>query len=135
MPTADMIVSRYLELRDYCKTREDEFKVEMKPYQDALLALAGAADLLMKETGVKALSTENGTAYYSHTLLARCEDPDKFFGFVFDTAMDNRSLAKSYLTTHVGKEAVQGYMEGMGDGHPPPGVKTEMVIRVNFRKS
>jgi len=135
LPPADQIVSRYLELRDYTAQREKEFKAEMEPYLDALKALAGAADLLMKETGVKALSTENGTAYYSHTLSARCDDPDAFFKFVFDVAQTDRAAAKAYLTTHVGKEALQTYMDGVGAGHPPAGVKTEMVIRVNFRKS
>jgi hypothetical protein len=135
LPPADQIVSRYLELRDYAKQREDEFKAEMAPYKEAMETLAGAADLLMKETGQKALSTENGTAYYSHTLSARCDDPDAFFKFVFDTAQTDRAAAKAYLTTHVGKEAVQTYMDGIGAGHPPAGVKTDMVIRVNFRKS
>jgi hypothetical protein len=135
LPPADQIVARYLELREYCKAREDEFKAEMAPYKDAMASLEGAADMVMKQTGQKALSTEHGTAYYSHTLSARCDDPDKFFEFVFDLAALSRTQAKSYLTTHVGKEAVQAFMEGSGQGHAPPGVKTEQVVRVNFRKS
>jgi hypothetical protein len=135
LPTADMIVSRYLELRDYRKAREDEFKEEMKPYAEAMAALEAAAGELMRTTGQKALSTENGTAYQTHILSTRCEDPDSWFEFIFNIAMSNRALAQSYLTTHVGKEAVETYMQGVGEGHPPPGVKTEMVIKVNFRKA
>jgi histidinol dehydrogenase len=163
MPTADAIVARYLELRDYVKARTDELETTgalesdrrsiellrsykdaafdkiadrleqlltpLKQYKDAMTALQGAADMLMKQTGQKALSTEHGTAYYSHTLSVTCEDPQKFLDFVFQHG------ARQFLTSHVAKEAVQTYMDGPGQGHPPPGVKVTPFISVNFRKA
>lgn len=125
--SADNIVNKYLELREFRKAEEKAFKERMQPYADAMEALEGAADLLMKQTGQKALSTEHGTAFYSHTLSVICEDREKFMDFVFSTR------ARHFLTSHVSKEAVQAYMEP--EGRVPPGVKVQQVINVNFRKA
>ena len=125
--SADAIVSKYLELREYRKEQDKAHEERMKPYADAMQALEGAADLLMKQTGQKALSTQHGTAYYSNGLSVSCEDRDVFLDFVFS------HNARQFLTTHVAKEAVQAYMEP--EGQIPPGLKVQPVIKVNFRKS
>ncbi len=128
-PSADAIVARYLELREYVKAQDKAHGERMAQYKDAMQALAGAADQLMKETQQKALSTESGTAYYSHTLSVICADAQAFLDFVF------QHNARQFLTAHVAKEAVQAYMDGPGQGHPPPGVKVQPVVSVNFRKA
>lgn len=129
LPQADEIVAKYIEIRAFVKAEQDAFKERMRPYNSALEALEGAADLLMKQTGQKALSTEHGTAFYSHIMSVTCEDQEVFLNFVFSTN------SRQFLTAHVAKEAVQAYMDGPGEGHPPPGVKVTPVINVNFRKA
>ncbi len=125
--SADEIVRQYLKLRNFIKDADAEHEKQMELYKDAMEVLKGAADLLMKQTGQKALSTEHGTAYYSHTISVTCEDREEFLDFVFSTG------ARHFLTSHIAKEAVQDYMAP--EGRVPPGVKVVPVINVNFRKA
>ena len=125
--SADQIVAKYLELREFCKAEDKIHADRMKKYKDAMEVLEGAADLLMKQTGQKALSTVFGTAYYSHTISATCEDREAFLNFVFSTG------ARHFLTSHIAKEAVQDFMAP--EGRVPPGVKVVPVTSVNFRKA
>lgn len=127
--TADQIVERYLAVRDYAKEIKAKHALELKPYNDAMDTLEAMAGDLMRETGQRALSTIHGTAFFSRTLSVTCEDTTAFFDFVF------KHQAREYLTSHVAKEAVQVYMDGPGEGHPPPGVKVVPVVNVNFRKA
>jgi hypothetical protein len=127
LPSADLIVQRYLELRAFCKEADAAHAERIKPYKEAMEVLEGAADTIMKQTGQKALSTAHGTAYYSHTISCTCEDREAFLNFVFSTG------ARHFLTSHVAKEAVQQFMEP--EGRVPPGVKVTPVINVNFRKA
>jgi hypothetical protein len=129
LPDASVIVQRYVELRNYIKAENDAFAERLKPYQEAMKTLAGAADLLMKQTGQTALKTEHGTAFYKHGMSVTCEDPVVFLDFVFQYG------ARQFLTSHVAKEAVEQYMDGPGQGHPPPGVKTTKFVEVQFRKA
>lgn len=127
--TADQIVTKYIEIRDFAKEIRAKHALELKPYNDAMETLEGLAGEMMRETGQKALSTEHGTAFFSRTLSVTCEDPTSFLDFVF------KHQARQFLTAHVAKEAVQVYMDGPGEGHPPPGVKVVPVVNVNFRKA
>jgi len=175
-PTADDIVRRYIELRDYVKARTDEMEktgaterdkgmirsmreaveeimktpggfqfwtdlmneaadrleqllTPLAEFKSSMKTLEGAADLLMKQTGQKALSTEHGTAFYKQGSSVTCKDAQAFLDFVF------KHNARQFLTAHVSKEAVENYMEGPGAGHPPPGVSVESFIQVQFRKA
>ena len=129
LPSADAIVKRYIELRDFKKHLAEQHRAEMKPYNDAMDALEAAADMLMKATKQTALKTEHGTAFPSTSLSVTCDDPAAFLDFVF------QYNARQFLTAHVSKEAVEAYMEGPGQGHAPPGIKTQKVISINFRKA
>jgi hypothetical protein len=129
LPSADQIVKQYIELRDYKKHLAEKHAAELKPYNDAMAALAGAADLLMKETRQTALKTAHGTAFPVKSLSVTCSDQVAFLDFVF------QHNARQFLTAHVAKEAVEQYMDGPGAGHPPPGVIVTPVVNINFRKA
>jgi hypothetical protein len=127
--SADIIVEKYLALRAHVKAESDAFSERMKPYKDAMDTLERAADLLMQQTGQTALKTEHGTSFYSRTWSVTCSDQPAFLDWVFQYG------ARQFLTAHVAKEAVIEYMEGPGEGHPPPGVKVQQLVNVNFRKA
>jgi hypothetical protein len=129
LPSADDIVARYIELRDYVESENKRHAEEMEPYTAAMKTLEAAADAMLKATGQKALSTVHGTAFYNHTLSVTCEDPKTFLDFVFQRG------ARQFLTSHVAKDAVKEYMDGPGQGNPPPGVKTQGIVKVQFRKA
>ena len=129
LPKADAIVQRYLELRDYIKQENDAHAARMAPYREAMTALSAAASMLMEQTGQKALKTEFGTCFPSTTLSVTCSDVQAFHAWVL------QYKAMQFLTAHVAKDAVEQYMTGAGEGHPPPGVKVEKVISINFRKA
>jgi hypothetical protein len=139
--TADQIIEKYIEIRDSIAAIKKTQKAELEPYLTALDTLEAAADLLMKETGQRALSTEAGTAFYVTTKSVTI-DPEP----VLDDEGEEREAhsvfldwvwkfnARQFLTRHVAKEAVEIYMDGPGQGHPPPGVKITPVTAVQFRK-
>lgn len=129
LPSASDIVQKYIELRDFVKAENAAHGERMKPYTGAMTALSAAADALMKQTGQVALKTEFGTAFPSTTMSVTVDDSVAFFNWVF------QFNARHFLTSHVSKDAVANYMDGEGEGHPPPGVKTEKVTNINFRKA
>jgi|SRR5882724_5414126 len=129
LPTADQIVQKYMELRDYVRLSTEAFNAQMKPYVEAMATLEGAAAMLMKKTGVKNLSTEFGTAYQQAGKSVTVEDHEKFLTFVFSQPEN-----KKFLTRHVSKEQVETFMEGVGNGHPPPGIKVAPYVNTNFRR-
>ena len=125
--TADAVVSKYIELRNFVSEETKAFKARMKVYTDAMETLEGAAAQLMKLTGQTALSTEHGTAFPVHKLSVTCEDRELFFAFV------RERQAWHFLTSHVAREAVEAYMLEF-EGQLPPGIKTTAFIEIQFRK-
>lgn len=129
LPSADLIVARYLELRAWMQQAKDEFSAAMRPYQEELEVLEAGAGELMRRTGQKALSTIHGTAYQSRTISVKNNNPTEFLNWVF------ANEAREFLTAHVNKEAVKQYMDKSTDGQSPPGLEVTPVIAINFRKA
>ena len=126
--TADQIVAKYLDIRQYVERQEAELKLRLQPYRDALVALEGAADKLLRATGQSALQCKGiGTAYYTSWVSITCGDREKFHDYVFATQ------ARHFLTAHVSKEAVLQFME-LHDGLLPPGISKDQGVKVVFRK-
>ncbi len=130
MPTADQIITRYLELRDYMEAEDKAFSERMEPYRKARAALEGAAALMIAASGptTKHISCEAGTVFKTETLSVKCADVQAFHNFVFERN------ARQFLTAHVAKESVKEWMESNG-GHPPPGVDVTFIHKVQFRRS
>ena len=127
--SADQICEKYMALRAHVKAETAAFSERMQPYNTAMRALENAADLMMQQTKQTALKTEHGTAFYSRTWSVTCDDHPAFLNWVF------QYNARQFLTAHVSKDAVTNYMETVGEGHPPPGVKAVQIVNVNFRKA
>jgi hypothetical protein len=129
LPSAESIVSRYIELRDYVQAENKAHAARMKPYTESMAVLEGAANLLMRQTGQRGISTEAGSAFYVTTTSVTCQDPEAFREWMI------RYQAWNFLTNHVAKEAVEAYIDGPGQGHPPPGIKYTPTVAVQFRKA
>jgi hypothetical protein len=124
---AEAIISKYIEIRDFKKREADAFAERMKPYDQALQTLAGAAALLAKQTGQSALKANSGTAFPVTHLRVKNADREAFLDWVFERQ------ARQFLTAHVSKEAVKEYMELTG--RTPAGIEIETSIEWQFRKA
>jgi hypothetical protein len=140
--TADEIVKKYIELRDFCRLEEEALDTKLKPYKEAMQLLEGAAAQMIRDTKQTSLHTEWGTAYQEHGNSVTIEDPELWFRFLFalvrpgtpeDPAGGYRQ-ARNFLTKHVSKDAVMTFVEQVGQGHPPPGVKLTPYTKTQFRR-
>lgn len=109
--------------------RLEQLTTPIAAYEAAMATLEGMASDMLKDTGQKALSTEAGTCFYVRSVSVTCDDHEAFLNWVW------QFNARQFLTRHVAKEAVEIYMDGPGQGNPPPGVKVTPVVGVQFRKS
>lgn len=124
--TADLI-GQYIKLRSTVEAKTKEFEASLAPYKSAMVAIEGAVTNQINELDGQSIKTEQGTAYRSTTLAVKVADRELFMDFVFDGRLE------SFLTNHVGKEAVSEYIEK--HQCPPPGVDVTYVHKVNFRKA
>jgi len=146
--TASDIVKKYIELRAHVQEMTKQFEAQLEPYKAGMQALEGAAANLLRTNESKALSTEFGTCFFVNKHSIKCEDHDAFLAFVRET--ENWGM----LTKHVAKDAVEEWMEAEQKrldainqssrsanavppqlALPPPGLKAETIITVQFRKA
>lgn len=125
--TAEDIVKKYIEIRDFVAEENKAFKERMKAYTEGLSTLEGLAAAMMADTKQTALKTEFGTAYREPQLSVTCEDKNSFHEWVRTNGF------WQFLTAHVSKEAVEQYMEGH-DGQTPPHLKIDTYNAVRFRR-
>lgn len=128
LPTAEEMVEKYLWLRSHIEAETKKFEASMQPYKNAQAALEAAAGLLMIRTKQRALSTNAGTAFRVTKTSTRCVDRDAWLDFVWQNG------AWDGLTAHVSSDFVEQWMEAH-DGQPPPGIKVESFVKVQFRKA
>lgn len=125
--TAEDIVKKYIELRDYVQAETKAFKEKMKAYNDGMQTLEGLAASMMNLTKQTALPTEFGTAYREPQLSVTCQDKDSFHEWVRVNGQWH------FLTAHVSKEAVEQYVE-THEGQAPPYLKVDTYNAVRFRR-
>lgn len=125
--TAEDIVKKYIELRDFVQAETKAFKVRMQTYTDGMSALEAAAAAMMAQTRQTALPTSFGTAYREPQLSVTCQDKDSFHEWVRVNGQWH------FLTAHVSKEAVEQYVEAH-EGQAPPYLKVDTYNAVRFRR-
>lgn len=125
--TAEDIVKKYLEIRDFVTAENKAFKEKMKVYTDGMDMLEGLAASMMNVTKQTRLTTEFGTAYRVPQLSVTCPAKDEFHEWV------RMNGAWQFLTAHVAKEAVEQYIEEH-DGQAPPHLKVDSYTAVRFRQ-
>lgn len=125
--TAEDIVKKYIEIRDFVQAETKAFKERMKAYNDGMEALEALAASLMNITKQTALPTEFGTAYREPQLSVTCQDKSSFHEWVRVNGQWH------FLTAHVSKEAVEQYIEEH-EGKAPPYIKVDAYNAVRFRR-
>ena len=122
------MIARYIDLRDHCKARQEEFDAEMKPYEDAMVAIEGAVMLILNEQGLDNLKAPAGTAFKATTFHTKVSSREALMNFVAEHG------AFDLLTAAVSKDAVKAFMEE-NNQNPPPGVDISTFTKVQFRRS
>lgn len=125
--TPALRVAAYIQLRDYKKSAEDEFKKSLKRVNEAMDKLE--ADLLndLNQSGATSLSCDSGTVYKNMQTSATVEDRNAFLDFL----LTNNLLEA--LDVKANKTFVKDYMEE--HGHVVPGIKFTQLATVGVRRS
>jgi hypothetical protein len=131
--TAEQIIARYIELRDFCKAEKAAFTERMKPYTEAMEMLEGAAMALMKQTGQRSLSADSGTCFPVQSTTYKVAEPDAWRGWVI------ANCQWDMFTNHISKEPLEAWLEQHKDPDSgaydlPPGVSTDSHVTVQFRR-
>jgi hypothetical protein len=126
--SADLLVEKYVEIRDYIKTEDDAHDERLKPYKEGLKALEAALNDVLNVAGAESVKTTAGTAYRSTVMSTKMSDRQAFEQFVQET---NRL---DFFTAAVAKDQVKEYMDEHG-GRAPPGIDISFIHKINVRKS
>lgn len=125
--TADQVVGIYIKTRDAKKALEAEQKLALKPYEDALAKLESRALAILSEQGADSLKTKYGTCYQAVRRSVRTSDKEAFMDYVKDHE------AFDLLDVRPNKTAVEDFVNEHGD--LPPGISSETMLAVNFRRA
>lgn len=132
--TPGALIDKYLEIRDFVKTREDAHKVELKPYEEALQTIENAVHGMLIEAKLDNFKAPGGTAYRQAYIATKTVDRTALFQFCLDEFEKTASMgAFDILTNAVSKEFVKTYLDE--NKKAPPGVDVTQGYRVNFRKA
>jgi len=122
----DLIV-KYVEIRNAKTKLQEQHKLAIAPYDDALAKLEGVFMQEMDRTGVDSVSARDaGTIYRTTRANASVADFEALKSFVLDHD------AWELLQARVSTPAVEAYLEDTGD--LPPGVNLSRVMKINVRK-
>jgi hypothetical protein len=118
-------VAQYVQLRDYKKAANDEFKKGMKRVEDAIAKLEGEFLSQLIEQDVKSISTDAGTFYKRTRESCSVKDRDAFFRWV----IENREL--ECMDIRANTKLVKEQME---KGVEVPGVNYSQIVQVGIRR-
>jgi hypothetical protein len=123
----DLVIGRYVSLRDKKKALEKAHKEELQPINEALLKLEIFLLKTLQDTGLENMRSKAGTAFKAKTTSVTLADKPAYLQFIIDNELwellDVRPL----------KTAVEQYKEDH-DGALPPGVTWREELTVNVRK-
>lgn len=120
-------VEQYVRLRDKIKALDDEHKLKMKPYKEALEKLNGSMLTHLMQIGAENVRTEHGTVYRNTKTSATLADPDAFMSFVVENEAWDLMDRKANVT------AVRDYLAE--NNALPPGVNFNQTVEVGVRRA
>jgi hypothetical protein len=123
----DELVSKYRQLRDLKKQKEEEHKAALQPINEMMERLEALFLTEMNRMGLQSLPTKNGTPYKTTRTSVTVADWDSALAFVQDHNMWH------LLEKRLAKTAVQEYRAEHND--LPPGVNWREETVVNVRSS
>lgn len=118
-------IKAYVRIRDKKTEMQDEFKIALKPLNEALLKLDNEFLKELNDTGAEALNTKEGTVYRIARSSVSVQNRDEFLKFVFD--QENLEL----LDVKANKTVVRELAE---EGTVVPGVKYSESIQIGVRR-
>lgn len=123
--TMKLKVEQYVQLRDYKKKADDEFKESMTRVNEAMKKLEGELMAGLDAEGVESIRGSTGTAYIKTQTSASVKDREEFLKFVFTTK--NLEL----LDVRANKKIVR---ELGAQGTVVPGVNYTEIKQVGVRR-
>ena len=157
-PTKDVVIGKYVELRDEMAAIGERHVAELAPIQDQMQKIEAWLLANLNQDGVDSYKTALGTAYKSVTMSAKMEDKIAFAETVYrGIAQRIRSMLPisdkewapeavdllvdiiansdwSLADVRVNKTGVKEFME-THEGATPPGVAVENFTKVNIRRA
>ncbi len=118
-------IGAYVRIRDKKAEMQEEFKIALKPLNEALLKLDNEFLEELNDTGAEALNTKEGTVYKITRASASVQDRDEFLKYVFD--QENLELLDVKANKTVVRELA---LEGVA----VPGVKYSESIQIGVRR-
>lgn len=123
---ADLIVQRYVLLRDKKSQLKKAYEASVEDINAALERLEGAIKTQLDEMGAESIRTEHGTAFKKTSTSATVADWDSLLGFV------RENERWDMLEKRVAKTAVDQYVEEFED--LPPGVNYRQVTTIQVNR-
>jgi hypothetical protein len=122
----DVLVERYIKLRDAIKTADDNHKAKVAPAREMLAALEGKLMAALNAQGADNVKTPFGTVYKSEKKTATIADGEAFRKFVIEQTLwnvvdwkANANAVADFITEH---------------NAPPPGVNFNVHATVGVRR-
>jgi hypothetical protein len=136
-PTIGEVIDRYKAIEAHVDAECAKFDETMKPWKEAMDTMKGYIHGELLRQNLKNFKSEKGTAYLTETLSAKVDNRADFLEFVRQdnwNFLDARVLkepVENWLTSEENRAKTEpGYV-----AKPPPGLKTEWIIKCNIRKS
>ena len=125
-PKVDDIIGKYIELRASKQAKKAAYEAEAKRIDEKLKKLEAWMHVKMMNDGVKALPTENGTAYTVTVEQATVSDMNALLDYV------KENEAWHLLEKRVSKTGIREMLDA--DQDIPPGVNWYVTTAINVRK-
>lgn len=125
--TVDVLVDRYVKLRDRIKQAEDAHKERMKPAKDMLEQLNNQLLDAINKSGAESISTVFGTAYRNPRTSVSIEDGEQFRPYVIANELWD------LVDWKANKTAVEDYLKEFES--LPPGVKITTAYVAGVRRA
>lgn len=126
-PTLDVIVEKYIQLRDRKAQLKKQFDDSVAQIEQAMTKCEAYIQRHLESIGAESVGTAHGTAYIARKTSASVADKDAFMSYVREQEL------WSMLDVRANKTAVDEYRAEHGDN--PPGVNYSVMRTVNIRRS
>jgi len=123
------LIKKYISIRDYVEAQQKADEERLKPYKDGMVAIEGAVQQHLIDTGAENIKTEFGTAYRTTHMSVRLADRQAFINYIVNVDAD----PFSYFTNAVSKEKIKEHIDAHGSA--PSGIDITTIQKVNFRRS
>lgn len=139
------LIAEFHQLKSHSEAQQKAFSDYMKPTNERMEQIRQLLHGKAVHDGVNSFSTDNGTAYLSRIVTHKI-DPDASYtnvegrvstgrDAVLDWLLDNwDDYGSEGLQLNVSKDVVEKWTLDH-EGNPPPGLKMDVLVRCNIKRS